>query len=88
MVDCVRAIKYYLFTITFHLLRLNANPLPLPYHRPVVQESRLSNGNVVMMPPSSPRKTAGNKYVSEKAKQQPYKNVCKPDVTCEYRYYI
>ncbi|XP_060843295.1 E3 ubiquitin-protein ligase MYCBP2 isoform X2 [Rhopalosiphum padi] len=59
---------------------LNANPLPVPYHRPIGQDSRLSNGNMVMIPPSSPRKTAGNKYAV--AKQQPYKNACKTDVTC------
>jgi len=38
---------------------------------------------MVMMPPGSPRKTASNKYAAEKAKQQPYKNACKVDVTSE-----
>lgn len=64
----------------YFYFRLNANPLPIPYHPPKPVESRMSNGNMVMIPPSSPRKTAGNKYGSEKTKQQ-YKNKSKIDIT-------
>lgn len=38
---------------------------------------------MVMIPPSSPRKTAGNKYAVA-AKQQPYKNASKSEVMCEW----
>lgn len=70
------------------VFRLNANPLPIPYHRSRPAESnRLSNGNMVMIPPGSPRKTAGNKYGSDKSRQQqqqqPYKNASKTDITCK-----
>lgn len=63
--------------------RLNANPLPIPYNRPI-PVNRLSNGNMVMIPPSSPRKMAvGNKYGAEKSK--PYKSPGKNDIVpCKY----
>lgn len=65
--------------ILFSVFRLNANPLPIPYHRPK-PESRLNNGNMVMIPPRSPRKTVANKYGSEKVKQPQYKSPCKNDI--------
>lgn len=71
------------------LNRLNANPLPIPYHRPrPVENIRLSNGNMVMIPPASPRKTVSSKHGTEKSNQQQqhqYKSTSsKNDISCEY----
>lgn len=69
--------------VFFFIFRLNANPLPIPYHQQPRPVNRLNNGNMVMLPPNSPRKTiAGNKFGSEKAakqQQQQFKNTGKID---------
>lgn len=69
----------------FGFYRLNANPLPIPYHRPKPSENvRLSNGNMVMIPPGSPRKTVSNKQSAEKSKQQQNKSASsKTDISCK-----
>ncbi|VVC32964.1 Zinc finger, RING-type,Zinc finger, RING/FYVE/PHD-type,APC10/DOC domain,Galactose-binding [Cinara cedri] len=74
---------------------LNANPLPIPYHRPprpTESPNRMNNGNMVVMPPSSPCKTpagAGSKFGGpEKPKQQKsHKNGGKNDTAYSRRTY-